>query len=136
MVRNSIPDAPSGGGIDATISLYINGTFAQKLNLSSRNSWLYGTTDDTESLSNTPVGRRPAALRRVTRAAVAVATRPARRFKLQRDATDTASFYIIDFVDLEQVAPPISQPAGCTSITSTARSRTTASTTRPPSSRP
>ncbi len=54
MVRNSVPDAAGGGGQELTISLYINGTFAQKLTLSSRNSWLYGTTDDTESLSNTP----------------------------------------------------------------------------------
>ena len=28
-----------------------------------------------------------------------------------------ASFYIIDLIDLEQVAPALSQPAGCTSIT-------------------
>ncbi len=117
MVRNSIPDAPSGGGIDATISLYINGTFAQKLTLSSRNSWLYGTTDDTESLSNTP----SADARRLfdeSHALLAQSWPAGTTFKLQRDATDTASFYIVDFVDLEQVAPPITQPAGCTSITS------------------
>jgi hypothetical protein len=115
VVRNSIPDAPSGGGIDATISLYINGTFAQKISLSSRNSWLYGTTDDTDSLSNTP----SADARRLfdESHALLAQTWPAGTvFKLQRDSTDTASFYIIDFVDLEQVAPQISQPAGCTSI--------------------
>jgi hypothetical protein len=39
------------------------------------------------------------------------------RFRLQRDATDSAPFYIIDLIDLEQVAPPASQPAECTSIT-------------------
>jgi hypothetical protein len=116
VVRNSVPDAPGGGGQDATISLYINDTFAQKITLSSRNSWLYGTTDDTESLSNTP----SADARRLfdeSHALLAQSWPAGTRFKLQRDASDGASFYIIDFVDLEQVAAPISQPAGCTSIT-------------------
>ncbi|MFV2114725.1 CARDB domain-containing protein [Micromonospora sp. LOL_025] len=116
VVRNSIPDAPGGGGINASISLYINDTFAQKLTLSSRNSWLYGTTDDTESLSNTP----QADARRLFDESHALLSRswPAgTRFKLQRDATDTASFYIIDLIDLEQVAPPATKPAECTSIT-------------------
>lgn len=54
VVRNSIPDAPGGGGIDATLSLYADGAFVQKLDLSSKHSWLYGTTDDPESLTNTP----------------------------------------------------------------------------------
>jgi subtilase family serine protease len=39
-VRNAIPDAPGGGGIEASISLYINGSFVQKLTLSSRHSLL------------------------------------------------------------------------------------------------
>jgi hypothetical protein len=116
VVRNSIPDAPSGGGQEASISLYINGTFAQKVTLSSRNSWLYGTTDDTEALSNTP----QADARRLfdeSHALLSQSYPAGTRFKLQRDASDTASFYIIDLIDLEQVAAPASQPAGCTSIT-------------------
>ena len=116
VVRNSIPDAPAGGGIDATISLYVNDQFVQKLTLSSRNSWLYGTTDDTESLSNSP----SADARRLfdeSHALLAQSYPPGTRFKLQRDAADSASFYVIDMIDLEQVSPPTSQPAGCTSIT-------------------
>ena len=72
VVRNSIPDAPGGGGTTATISLYANDQFVQKLTLSSRNSWLYGTTDDTECAVQLAVGRRPPAVRRVARAAAAV----------------------------------------------------------------
>lgn len=117
VVRNSIPDAPSGGGIDATISLYVNGTFSRKLNLSSRHSWLYGSTDDPEGLTNTP----QADARRLfdeSHALLSQSYPAGTRFRLQRDATDTAAFYIIDLIDLEQVAPPASQPAGCTSIMS------------------
>ncbi|WP_440072432.1 CARDB domain-containing protein [Streptosporangium sp. OZ121] len=116
VVRNSIPDAAGGGGIEASISLYINGTFSRKLTLSSRHSWLYGNTDGPEALSNTP----QADARRLFDESHALLsqTYPAgTKFKLQRDATDTASFYVIDLIDLEQVAPPASQPAGCTSIT-------------------
>ena len=116
VVRNSIPDAANGGGIDATISLYINDVFARKLTLSSRHSWLYGNTDGPEALTNTP----QADARRLFDEAHALlsSTYPVgTRFRLQRDATDTASFYVIDLIDLEQVAPPESQPAGCTSIT-------------------
>ncbi|WP_326821793.1 CARDB domain-containing protein [Streptosporangium sp. NBC_01756] len=116
VVRNSIPDAPNGGGIDAGISLYINGTFSRKLTLSSRHSWLYGNTDGPEALTNTP----QADARRLfdeSHALLAQSYPAGTKFRLQRDATDTASFYIIDLIDLEQVAAPASQPAGCTSIT-------------------
>ncbi|MER5319487.1 CARDB domain-containing protein [Streptosporangium roseum] len=116
VVRNSIPDAPNGGGIEATISLYINDAFARKLTLSSRHSWLYGNTDGPEALTNTP----QADARRLFDESHALLTQsyPAgTKFRLQRDAADTASFYIIDLIDLEQVAAPASQPAGCTSIT-------------------
>ncbi|GIF68311.1 hypothetical protein Ais01nite_63460 [Asanoa ishikariensis] len=117
VVRNSIPDSASGGGTTATISLYANDQFVQKLTLSSRNSWLYGTTDDTESLSNTP----QANARRLfdeSQALLAQSYPAGTRFKLQRDSGDDAAFYYLDLIDLEQVAPALSQPAGCTSITS------------------
>ncbi|WP_410813038.1 CARDB domain-containing protein [Micromonospora sp. 067-2] len=117
VVRNSIPDAPGGGGIEATISLYVNDVFSRKLTLSSRHSWLYGNTDGPEALTNTP----QADARRLfdeSNALLAQSYPAGTRFRLQRDAGDNASFYVIDSIDLEQVAPPASQPAGCTSITS------------------
>jgi alpha-1,3-glucanase-like protein/F5/8 type C domain-containing protein/CARDB protein len=116
VVRNSIPDSANGMGLDATISLYINGTFSQKVNLSSHNSWLYGTSDGPESLTNTPGGdaRR---LFDESHALLSSSYPVGTKFKLQRDSGDTAPFYIIDMIDLEQVAPQLSQPAGCTSIT-------------------
>ncbi|MEV6302628.1 CARDB domain-containing protein [Actinoplanes sp. NPDC051861] len=116
VVRNSVPDSASGGGQDHTISLYVNDVFNRKLTLSSRNSWVYGTTDDTESLSNTP-GPDARRLFDESNALLGTSYPPGTRFKLQRDSGDNASFYIIDLIDLEQVAPAASQPAGCTSIT-------------------
>ncbi|MEV4515256.1 CARDB domain-containing protein [Dactylosporangium sp. NPDC049525] len=116
VVRNSVPDSASGGGADYTISLYANNVFVQKITLSSKYSWLYGTTDDTESLSNSPQAN---ARRLFDESHVLLANSypVGTKFKLQRDAGDNASFYYIDLIDLEQVAPALSQPAGCTSIT-------------------
>ncbi|MCF2129525.1 discoidin domain-containing protein [Strepomyces sp. STD 3.1] len=116
VVRNSIPDAPGGGGADATISLYADGRFVQKLNLSSKHSWLYGTTDDPEGLTNRPGGDA----RRLFDESHALLNQTfpqGTEFRLQRDAGDTAAFYVIDLIDLEQVAPPAAKPANCTSIT-------------------
>lgn len=115
VVRNSIPDSANGQGQEATISLYVNGTFAQKVTLSSRHSWLYGNSDGPEALTNTPGGdaRR---LFDESHALLAQSYPPGTKFKLQRDSGDNASFYIVDTIDLEQVAPQLSQPAGCTSI--------------------
>ncbi|MFJ9107405.1 CARDB domain-containing protein [Streptomyces sp. NPDC102283] len=116
VVRNSIPDAPGGGGREATISLYANGQFVRKIDLSSKHSWLYGNTDSPEGLTNTPGGDA----RRLFDESHALLTQtyPAgTKFRLQRDASDNASFYVIDLIDLEQVAAPSSQPSGCVSIT-------------------
>ncbi|WP_432097761.1 CARDB domain-containing protein [Streptomyces sp. WAC 04229] len=116
VVRNSIPDAPGGGGANATISLYADGQFVQKLNLSSKHSWLYGSTDDPEGLTNRPGGDA----RRLFDESHALLNKTfpqGTQFRLQRDAGDTAAFYVIDLIDLEQVAPPAAKPANCTSIT-------------------
>ncbi|WP_226485021.1 CARDB domain-containing protein [Streptomyces parvulus] len=116
VVRNSVPDAPGGGGADATISLYADGRFVQKLNLSSKYSWLYGSTDDPEGLTNRPGGDA----RRLFDESHALLNQTfpqGTQFRLQRDAGDSAAFYVIDLIDLEQVAPPAAKPANCTSIT-------------------
>ncbi|NJP49977.1 APHP domain-containing protein [Streptomyces sp. SBST2-5] len=116
VVRNSIPDAPGGGGQEATLSLYADGTFVRKLTLSSKHSWLYGNTDLPEGLTNRPGGDA----RRLFDEAHALLSRtyPAgTTFRLQRDADDRAGFYVVDLIDLEQVAPPAEKPASCTSIT-------------------
>ncbi|CAM5298804.1 Coagulation factor 5/8 type domain-containing protein OS=Streptomyces glaucescens OX=1907 GN=SGLAU_02295 PE=4 SV=1 [Streptomyces glaucescens] len=129
VVRNSIPDAPSGGGVQATISLYANDVFVRKLTLSSKHSWLYGTTDDPEGLTNTP-GADARRLFDESHALLSQSYPAGTKFRLQRDAGDTASFYVIDLIDLEQVAPPAApnQPAVSRSPT-TVPCPTTGSTT-------
>ncbi|MEV6753003.1 CARDB domain-containing protein [Streptomyces sp. NPDC051214] len=116
VVRNSIPDAPGGGGQEKTLSLYADGKFVQKLTLSSKHSWLYGNTDQPEGLTNTPGGdaRR---LFDESHALLAQTYPQGTKFRLQRDGGDDAAYYTIDLIDLEQVAPAASKPASCRSIT-------------------
>ena len=42
VVRYAIPDASGGGGINATLDLYVNGTLVKPLSLTSHYAWLYG----------------------------------------------------------------------------------------------
>ncbi|MFE5120054.1 hypothetical protein [Streptomyces sp. NPDC056669] len=41
VVRASIPDAPQGGGIDASLNLYVDGTYRQAITISSKQAWNY-----------------------------------------------------------------------------------------------
>ncbi|GEL96002.1 CARDB domain-containing protein [Cellulomonas composti] len=116
VVRSSIPDSADGKGREATLSLYANGQFVQKLTLSSKHAWLYGTSDDPEGLTNTPGGdaRR---LFDESHALLAQSYPVGTTFRLQKDAGDDAEFYYVDLVDLEQVADPLAKPSQCVSIT-------------------
>ena len=115
VVRFSIPDAPGGGGIDATLGLYVNGTRIKDLQLTSRYAWSYQG-----GLIGDPVVDIPAEDPHTffDEARVLLDDIPVgATVKLQRDAQDTADFYVIDLVDLEQAPPPLTMPAGFTSVT-------------------
>ncbi|MBI9049694.1 MAG: hypothetical protein JEZ00_09760 [Anaerolineaceae bacterium] len=113
VVRYIIPDSEDGMGQDATISLYVNGEFKQKLNLTSRYAWSYGGEEYT---FNTPAAggahhfydEARALLDKIPAGALV---------SLQKDADDLAEYYVIDLIDLEQVAPPKIKPDGFLSIT-------------------
>jgi Pectate lyase superfamily protein len=114
VVRYSIPDSATGTGINATLSIYVNGVFQQKLPVTSRYSWAY----DRLAYQNPKVPNAATAhhfydeahtlLKQVSAGATVT---------IQEDADDTAPYYVIDLIDLEQVGPPIPQPAGSLSIT-------------------
>lgn len=115
VVRYSIPDSAGGGGIDRTLSLYLNGVHAMDLSLTSRYSWDYGGW--TYPYAQTPGSGSPVHMYEEARALLA--DQPAGTvLSLRKDAGDTASFYVIDLVDLEQVAPAAGPPANNYSILS------------------
>lgn len=115
VVRASIPDAPAGGGITATLNLYVNTVFRQAITLSSRQAWNYrGATTNPD---DPRAGGMP--YRFYNEFPVWVAGAPigtASTIKLQKDAANTAAVYHVDSVDLENVAPALAQPANSLSV--------------------
>lgn len=113
VVRYSVPDTANGTGTNYTISLYTNGVFVEKLPLTSMYSWLYGSYP----FVNTPSAGSPRNFYDEVRTNN-LNLNPGDVVRLQVDSTDTASFYDIDLVDLENVAAPIATPANSLSIVS------------------
>ncbi|WP_405794746.1 right-handed parallel beta-helix repeat-containing protein [Streptomyces sp. NBC_01506] len=117
VVRASIPDSAGGGGINATLNLYVNGAFRQAISLSSQQAWNYrGATTDPDDPRSGGVAYRfynefPL---RVTGAAIA----PGSTIQLKKDAANTAAVYDIDSVDLENVGAALAQPANSISVVS------------------
>lgn len=112
VVRYVIPDDPTGAGMSASLSLYVNGSFRRKLELTSKYAWSYGGE---EYSFNTPSVGGAHHFYDEVRALVddipAGAT-----VRLQKDASDAAEYYVIDLVDLERIAPALEMPAGSISI--------------------
>lgn len=113
VVRYVIPDSEQGGGINATLSLYVGGKFRQKLNLTSKYAWSYGGEERT---FNQPAAKGAHHFFDEARALVGDIPSGA-AVRLEKDKDDTAGYYVIDLIDLEQVAPPEPQPSGYLSLT-------------------
>lgn len=112
VVRYSLPDSAGGGGINSTLSLYVNGKLVQKLPVTSRYSWLYGKYPFT----NDPKAGKPRNFYDEVRLKdLSISQSDAVR--LQKDDQDAASYCIIDLVDLESIAAPLTAPLNSLSLT-------------------
>ncbi|WNG20797.1 carbohydrate-binding protein [Cystobacter fuscus] len=122
VVRYGMPDAAAGGGINATLSLYVNGTKLQSLNLTSRHAWVYGgyPYGNSPSTPSKPGEWDPGPHRFYdeSRFLLPSSIPAGATVKLQKDSGDTAAYYTIDLIDLEQVEAPQPMPANFVSITS------------------
>ncbi len=116
VVRLCIPDAPNGGGLDATLNLYVDGVFRQTINTTSKYTWIYGNTgggmEDNNPASGTPKRFYESSRAFISGAAIAAGS----VITLKKDADNTASYYKIDCIMLENVGPAITQPANTLSI--------------------
>jgi hypothetical protein len=118
VVRYSVPDTANGVGTNYTLSLYQNGIFVGKLAMTSLYSWLYGVySNGVPAFGNNPADGQPRNFYDEVRTN-GLSINAGDVVKLQKDTNDTAAFYDIDLVDLENVAAPISQPGGSVSIKS------------------
>ncbi|MDX6345291.1 MAG: hypothetical protein QOF84_81 [Streptomyces sp.] len=117
VVRVSIPDAAAGGGITASLNLYVNGVYRQAISLSSRQAWNYRdatTNPDDPKASGVPYRFYNEFPVWVTGAPIAAGS----TIKLQKDAANTAAVYDVDSVDLENVGAALTQPANSLSVVS------------------
>lgn len=118
-VRLSIPDAPNGGGLTATLDLYVDGVFRQALAVNSRQSWIYEGTNYNGNDDQNPADGRPRVFYDETHAFVSGgAIPPGSTFSLVKESSNTAAYYDVDVVDLENPPAPLPQPANSISITS------------------
>jgi hypothetical protein len=118
-VRESIPDATNGGGITATLNLYVNGAFRQTLGVNSKQTWLYEGNNNYNGNDQNPADGDPRVFfDEVHTFLTGAALAPGDTVRLQKDATNTAAYYNIDVIDLEAPPAPLTQPANSLSITS------------------
>ncbi len=114
VVRYAIPDAPMGGGMESSISLFVDGIFRRKLILTSRYTWSYGGEEGT---AKDPT--RGGAHHFFDEARALVGDIPAGGVvELRQEGDDRANYVIVDLIDLEQVSAPLAMPPGFISIES------------------
>jgi len=112
VVRFVIPDLENGNGLESTISLYVDDVFRQKIQLTSKYAWSYGGEEETFNIP-----KAGGAHHFYDEARALVGDIPAgATVKLQIDEDDDAEYYVIDLIDLEEVAPPLIKPDGYISI--------------------
>jgi alpha-1,3-glucanase-like protein/pectate lyase-like protein len=117
--RYSIPDSTTGGGITSTLNLYVDGVFRQSLYVSSKQIWLYsGTGSSWDGMNQDPSVPNPHIFFEEGHTFIAgPPVAPGSKISFQKDAANTAAFYWLDCVDLENPPAPIAQPANSISIT-------------------
>lgn len=113
VIRYAIPDSKSGGGITAPLSLYVNGHKQQDLSLTSKYSWVYGDYP----WSNDPSQGNAHHFFDEVHLMFPHELPAGTTIRLQRDPEDTAAYYSVDLLDMEQVAAPYREPKNYISVT-------------------
>jgi hypothetical protein len=116
VVRVSIPDAPTGGGITDSLNLYVDGVFRQSIICTSKYTWVYGVN---EMIDNNPATGTPKRFYDMSRVFIKGEPLAAgSTITLKKDNNNTSAYYRIDFILLENAGPPLPQPANTLSVVS------------------
>lgn len=116
VVRYVIPDSSDGSGSSATLGLYVNGSRIDSLALTSVYSWAYGNPETTDATTNNPGDGYARHFYDEVRFQLPSEIPSGTTVKLQQDSQDTASYYVIDLVDFEEVPAALAQPSPSVSI--------------------
>ncbi|MCM3630780.1 S-layer homology domain-containing protein [Paenibacillus glycanilyticus] len=110
-MRYIIPDASAGDGEEHTLTLYINGEKQGKITLSSKYSWVYGKYPWTNNPADGDAHRF------YDESRLRIGDVPAgSTVRLVKEADDTAEYYVVDLVDLEQAPDAYAKPDGYVSV--------------------
>ena len=113
VIRFNIPDAPNGGGITRSLSIYKNGRHQQDAILTSKYAWCYsGDSDDPKNKKNHKLWDH------VIVKFDGWSLSGGDTLKLQKDAGDTANPYRVDCIMLETAPPEDPKPSNYLCITS------------------
>jgi hypothetical protein len=115
VLRFSIPDSSAGGGINRSLSMYVNSAHVANLQLTSKFAWQY--FDGSNNPSNAPSVGRPRMRFDEYRMVLPDTLFAGDTIKLQKDASDTSVYYGIDFIELEPIPAEIPKPAGYLDVT-------------------
>jgi len=113
VLRLSIPDAPGGGGKDYSVSIYKNGKHLQDLKVTSKYAWLYGNE---AKPTNNPKNSTPRRIYDESQTLLKGDFVKGDIIRIQKDSGDRATYYNIDFIELE-IAVPTQRPEASLSIT-------------------
>ncbi len=119
-VRASTPDTSDGKGTTSTLDLYVNGAYRQSLTLSSKQTWDYEGTSDSQYNNGTqnPSDGNPRVFFDEAHTFISgAAVSPGSTIRLLKSSSNNAAFYNIDVVDLEAPPAPLPQSANSLSIT-------------------
>jgi len=114
IIRYSLPDSNDGNGTNSTLGIYINGKFIDQCKITSHYVWLYGKYPFTNN-PNAGVPRHFYDEIRIKDLKIGKGDMV--RIKRNDQKGDDSNYTIIDLVDLENIAPPLQQPANSLSIT-------------------
>jgi hypothetical protein len=128
VVRYIIPDSAGGGGINATLNCAVTGpgvNFNQALAMTSRYAWDYGNDMgyvgsggvNVPGYQENPGAGTPFHLYDEVHALFGQEVPAGSTITLAKTAADTAAYYVVDLIDLEDVAPAAAMPAGFVPIT-------------------
>ncbi len=112
VIRLSIPDAPTGGGLDATLGIYKAGARVQSISVTSKYAWVYGPdngTFDQTTFNNNPANGAPHRIYDESSVLLTTTFQPGDTIRIQKGAEDTAAYYDVDLIELEnpvELAPP------------------------------
>jgi hypothetical protein len=116
VARIVIPDSADGSGLTATLGVYVGSTRVATLALTSRYAWAYGNPATTDATTNTPGDGFARHFYDEARVLLPMDVPAGSTVALQQDASDTAAYYVVDLVDLEEVAAALPQPTGTVSV--------------------